>query len=376
MKYKTDVASLWANISARTDDLYLIAENFQTPFVEALKEWFQVIDLPDSALRVGPLQRSVRVYEKAHDDYSDRFPNSVILPEACVADTALPHNLPRLDLIPECTRSDKEAGKNQYPWKRHREHRNFSSKVQFSYLDPTHFRNVLVNIRLNHRGTAMFAEVQLHEQHIIDYNNKSNAHHHYEFFRSMLADAYQEKLNEQLSYLINTILIAFEDIIQVPVLLSLLTVVLGGMASGHLSMLPRGRRELYEMAIKATIKKRFPSEGTAQNVREALRKIAYANMLARRRVFTVENVVDTLGARPIFWRRGTAFFTTSTAAARPWSNLVGARLLGPRGEFQFSHLSFQEYFFIETFGLSTGIPPGFPWTTIDDKAVFFCDKFL
>ena len=52
---------------------------------------------------------------------------------------------------------------------------------------------------------------------------------------------------------------------------------------------------------------------------------------------------------------------------------------GEGGEFQFAHLSFQEFLFLETFEVHAaagrGTPLGFKWASVEEKAAFLCDKF-
>ena len=75
---------LRAQILARTDEMYAVAEKLKSAFVAMKKAALRASKLnPEEALNMGPLRDPVRVHEKAIDDYAKRFPES--LAEACVA---------------------------------------------------------------------------------------------------------------------------------------------------------------------------------------------------------------------------------------------------------------------------------------------------
>ena len=44
--------------------------------------------------------------------------------------------------------------------------------------DPTHFRNMLCNLKLSFRGVVTFVEMQVHHRAILDHNETSHAHDH------------------------------------------------------------------------------------------------------------------------------------------------------------------------------------------------------
>ena len=44
--------------------------------------------------------------------------------------------------------------------------------------DPTHFRNMLCNLKLSFRGVVTFVEMQVHHKAIYDHNETSHAHDH------------------------------------------------------------------------------------------------------------------------------------------------------------------------------------------------------
>ena len=69
--------------------------------------------------------------------------------------------------------------------------------------DPTHFRNLLNNLRMTVTCSdgavrTSFVELQLHEKGILAHNNESKAHDHYDYFRSLLEGSYDSDLDKFL----------------------------------------------------------------------------------------------------------------------------------------------------------------------------------
>ena len=91
------------------------------------------------------------------------------------------------------------------------------NKFNPTAVDPTHFRNILNNVLFVYGERSTFAELQMHHQAILKYNDESHAHDHYNHFRSSLKDKYEEQLDPMLERQI----IFFEEVSGVPVLLSL-----------------------------------------------------------------------------------------------------------------------------------------------------------
>ena len=73
------------------------------------------------------------------------------------------------------------------------------SKNKFRKPDPTHFRNILNNIRVRVGKLTCFAELQVHHATILEYNDTCGAHEHYEYFRSKLKSTYEDELARCLS---------------------------------------------------------------------------------------------------------------------------------------------------------------------------------
>ena len=61
------------------------------------------------------------------------------------------------------------------------------NKFSVEFLTPSHFRNILLNVRVKVQGSqvAVFGEVQLKVQAILDKLEKWDSHAHYEYFRSL-----------------------------------------------------------------------------------------------------------------------------------------------------------------------------------------------
>ena len=161
--------------------------------------------------------------------------------------------------------------------------------------------------------------------------------------------------------------------------------------------MPRDLYELYKMAVGAVMEKRAHGGHDAGAFRRCLRTIAYRNHLAKRRMFLDAHICEALQDEP--------------ALAEIWSTLVNGdeppplvKILtapsaaGEGGEYQFSHISFQEFLYLEvrakarrracagvvhvlahhsrqTFELADGLPPGFRWRDIDDKSSLFKTNF-
>ena len=68
-------------------------------------------------------------------------------------------------------------------------------KNKFEQVDPTHFRNVIVNLRMHVpslKGRAAFVELQVHQRDILVYNDASHAHGHYNYWRALLSAEYDQ----------------------------------------------------------------------------------------------------------------------------------------------------------------------------------------
>ena len=120
----------------------------------------------------------VRIHEKAQDDYADRFHDEV-LAEACVADvlrsrvvctsgTAMLHFI---ELLAKGFEHEIEGGEKALL-------EIVRLKNKMGTDDPTHFRNMLCNLKLSFRGAVTFVEMQAHHRAILKHNDTSHAHDH------------------------------------------------------------------------------------------------------------------------------------------------------------------------------------------------------
>ena len=321
-------AALWPEIAARVDELYEaveVAEDAFAALVEALAARLGV------RYELGRLKDPIRVHEKACDDYaSERDSADGGLPEACVLDV-----LRARLVVPAAQRALLAAS----AWLEGVQHGGATLTVlrlknKFAALDPAHFRNLLVNARLELAGGArVFVELQVHHEGILALNDERHCHAHYNFFRAKLADAYQSELDALLTQTMRT----FAEVSENPVLLSMLVVLLRGDRK-----LPRDRYELYHEAMSAVLERDLGAEAAA--AREVLRTVACANHMRRGgdgvRFFTDADVAAALGEeQQRLWRR-----LLDREAGVP---LVKTLSVDANGEYQFKHLSFQEALVVE-----------------------------
>ena len=148
------------------------------------------------------------------------------------------------------------------------------------------------------------------------------------------------QLNRQLTF--------FDEVCTVPVLLSLFLVAVGGSGEavgGEVSppTLPSDLFELYKLAVLATIEK---TPGAPEDLlRSMLRSVGSANQLAGRRIFSGADVNQALESNPkakeLWWSliEGNQAIPFVRTLAVPANGAAQDQF-----EFQFSHLSIQEYF--------------------------------
>lgn len=178
---------------------------------------------------------------------------------------------------------------------------------------------------------------------------------HREFFRSRMCPSEGEAAftDENFAEVLDLRLQVFNRINEVPVLLSVLVCAL----SDERDQLPRDTFELYAMGVEATVRRHFGCGGRSEAATAAaatradevadtlrlLRLIATANHLAKRRTFQPSDVRKALSGAPDKAKLLALWSTFLTQGEVP---LVKILTLGDSGgEFQFRHLSFQEYFF-------------------------------
>ena len=167
--------------------------------------WRLVADSAEEAgfdVSVGDLKDPVRVHEKAVDDYAKRFPPpDPVPPEACVTDVLrarliCKNGAAMVKLVKLLTGAMVEVSLAGNGGKGQLECIRLKNKYRPQDLDPTHFRNCLLNMRFFCGNASCFAEIQIHHAAIYEYNEESHAHAHYEYFRSELAAKYDKDRRE------------------------------------------------------------------------------------------------------------------------------------------------------------------------------------
>ncbi|GMH82002.1 hypothetical protein TrVE_jg184 [Triparma verrucosa] len=352
-KKKWTAVELWPEIMAATDEMYELNERCIDDFGLVIRHILREdCDGADqfksgeySGFMAAPLKDPVRTHEKAHDKFAGRFSDEI--PEACVPDIIRSRVI--FDEAKDLIKLVQTLLKG-YRWEK--DGKVFKLELircnnKFRSTDPTHFRFVHFNMMLKIEGPGgeticCQGEVQIHHFLILKYNDESNAHHHYEFFRSHLRSSYETALDSNLDFMLEKRMKVFDELGSVPVLLSLLILCLSSQDSGEENVnLPEDIYELYIFAINGVLKRE--TAGNVETATRMLRRIATANHLQQRRFFLLKEVRDALAGHDdelSLWmqlmRRGSFPLVKVLASDGETS-----------GEFQFKHLSFQEALFVE-----------------------------
>ena len=376
---------LWQEIIARTDELYVAAEAMQDRFKEAIESLAPASKvLPSNAkdasamaeVLIAPFKDPVRIFEKAGTDYGDRFKDEV-LPEANILDvlrssiicTSAEELIAVLEKLKKgftLKAPDGDAPEFKVSLAR------MKNKANPKEIDPTHFRNVLCNLKLECGGLVHYGELQVHHRQIRQYNEESHAHDVYEYFRTELGGSYGPVLNKTLE---RTILF-LEEASGVPVLLSMLVLVFemrGQKADAARregqevkANLPKTRMELYQMAIRGAIAKTLnknQKEADIELADQMLSRVAVANMEAKqRREFNDSHVREVLEEQfPDEWQ---LWVRLQQDGELPLIKVLTEGDAYEKAEFQFAHLSFQEAFFALHLKATAASWPG--WDTDAD----------
>jgi hypothetical protein len=150
------------------------------------------------------------------------------------------------------------------------------------------FRNILNNLQLEFGSLSCFVELQVHHAQIYALNEAKHAHDHLDYWRAVLAGSY----NRDLDSFLERTLTFLEEIQGNPVLLSMLVLCLKTQKPGGIK-LPTNVLQLYEMAIEGALEEQGQEAARALPV---LRRVASANMLATRRVFTSKDTANAAGS--------------------------------------------------------------------------------
>ena len=259
----TDVFAVWTHIARNTDQLMEVAEHFQAAFKASIHE--TVGD--EIEVHFAPLKDPVRALEKAFDDYGDRFDDGVS-PLTCIIDVLrCAVCVTRIADIMDVMRDLIAGVEFEYEGHRYRlELVRAKNKFAPHMLTPSHYRNILLNVRLvrlddapSASGPCVFGEVQIKVDSIVELLEVHQSHAHYEYFRSLL-----EGQVELVDPMLNRLFEFTEEVCRVPVLMSLLIVVMdkhsadasdsgdggGDGDSGAAKKVPLDRNELYKIAIE------------------------------------------------------------------------------------------------------------------------------
>ena len=382
----TTMRTLHREVVRRTDEVYLAIEDVPTAsgafsmtdiFKRALEALAKQVAASGEggelmALSFGDPKDPVRIVEKAADDYALDFADGVEA-EACVVDVVRARGI--CGLPQDLLRTQKMlVDPSGFKW--------YDAELKITVTlevirvkskfgadqDPTHFRNLLNNLKMTvvcpdgATTRATFAELQLHQRDILRYNDDEHAHDHYNYFRSLLANDYEQDLDKFLERTI----VFLQEIQGTPVLLSMLVLLFGDAEDDEKEIkVPANLFELYMLVLTKVATRRLAdlrgSNSTAvadmdpSAAVDMLRSVAAASFLTvsevrgraeaswrLRREFTSDDVRIALGEEKLkLW----AAMSTSLEGVPLVKQIVEAGedgLVG--GQYQFKHLSFAEAF--------------------------------
>ena len=355
-------SKLWPEIMSRTDSLYQVAEEFEPHFRSAVTALLRKAEYVGVEVKWGGLKDPVRVYEKARDDYADRFldVDPEFLPESCVVDVIRARVIfddckTQQNFLQEVTNGIRIQLRTKGVY--HLE--PIRAKNKYAMKDPTHFRNILLNLRFFEDGEenkGMFVELQLHQKRILKYNEESHAHSHYDYFRSQLAASYEIGLDSLLVRMLEF----FDSVCRNPVQYSILIKVLLDLKQRGTDMLtefPATLYDLYDCAIKAILRD-YPSlRGNKGAVAySVLQHIAVANMLTGKRLFSNKDAIKACSSDGFNQLSSQDKLRNICATILGENNsekifddppLLKTLNRGPLSMFQFRHLSLQESLFVQ-----------------------------
>jgi hypothetical protein len=320
--------------------------------VKVVDELVRIAELdPAQSITHGALKDPVRVHEKAFDDYRNNFADDV-LPEACVLDIIRTRvicpagaNTLLLNPVGVISRIDVDLGDGKRATLEIIRNKN---KFKEGHEGPTHFRNMLLNCRLKVvekvvvgsdavPAVFFFTEMQIHNQTLLEHNNKMDSHSHYNFFRAKLQDTYESKLDRMLHNVIDT----FDQVLKTPVLLSLLILTLDDATCD----LPSDLLDLYRKAFITTMSRH--GVHMPESVMQMLRKVACHNMFQpSKREQQIEREFSSQDMCTIF-EQDDSYLADWAALTQGEQGVPLVKTLssGADDVFQFMHLSFQEALF-------------------------------
>lgn len=325
-------AELWPNISARTDGIYVVVEDLQSVFEGVVGALAAHMGKGVVTLIFGDLKDPVRIHEKALSDYAgdfDDFHDKVVIPEACVIDVLRCRAVCGSAASMLLMQSELKRGFEALLDGKVAKLELLRAKSKFHDLDPTHFRNILNNLALTYAGRRTFVELQVQHSDILNFNDVSHAHDHYNYFRTLLADEYSENLDLMLQRTLSFL----SEAAGIPVLLSML-VVLFADGTVDAECLPTNRAELYGASLKMILKRRCKEN--LKLAKAMLCSIALGNLNAdNRREFSSENVKESLDrAGNELWHQ-----LEGEPQGIPLVKILAVPLFGSPGQYQYRHLS-------------------------------------
>ena len=330
---------------------------------EEVKALVLAVGMPASCQVTAPLKGTERVYEKCADKYAKRHPMSdgaamVLDVVRCSVICPTEEQLMLLLELFSDSRFTIVRLKNLFV---------------SSGLDAAHYRRLMLNVAVELPSNASdggmvvhLCEVQLFVAGIY-YFKEQNAHlSHgpYEYFRSLLKTELKDVLESSGRWMeLDQRMKQLGSITQVPVTLALLVVVMeDASGAGRPTPLPSSVFDLYHQATATILAQACGSarQSDIELMSSALAACAVANQLVRRRVFSGADVNAALGAMGKTGEGEGAMGKTGEAARALWWSLVDTQgtalpmvrtLTVPADpdnrdgyEFQFVHLSLQEYY--------------------------------
>ncbi|CAJ1957588.1 unnamed protein product [Cylindrotheca closterium] len=369
---KMPLKKFWNHIASRVDALYVSAGHFSPLYEKWLATIQAIIGEEELQIHRGSIKDPIRVYEKAQNDYANRFDDDS-LPEACVMDVLRARLICRsaeaIKKIMRILQKDENVVAMEQDSTTVVRLKNMFHHGQ---LTPTHFRFKIATLQLVDGNTSFLVEVQLHLDAIMKHEESADGHAAYEYFRSVLKERYHAVLGNALeSPRIEDSLTRFEAMAKVPVLLSLIVVILfRGGVEDPLAALQWSTIELYENSMECVVHRAVKHDKVdAQIVTTMLTKVSVANMRAQRRVFDMNEVKEAFAGED-----------NSETLFQKWLELQdkkgGVPLIKTLSEsttyakgglYQFKHLSFSEAFYYRflTSGDAT-VPAAEALTVISD----------
>ncbi|CAE7906762.1 unnamed protein product, partial [Symbiodinium microadriaticum] len=203
---------------------------------------------------------------------------------------------------------------------------------------PTRLRFLRYELRLTFQDASHTAQVQIHHAECLSVYRTLQMQEHYTHLQKSLQN--QGGL-ETFDTMLEARMSVFDAICRVPVLLSVLACAF----AVETQRLPQNLYDLYEMGMLSTLERRVGKD-RVQAVLEMLQAIAVANHIAKRRTFQAEDLRAAL-KEPCQLALWSQLLEDGSVP------LVKILALGDMtGEFQFSHLSFQEALFVRALSTS------------------------